>query len=233
MSNADRSFGRSDSCAGWPGRPPVKRHRAADQALRQRKRQLADGAERRTVMPRRPEPAQGLPVRGGAVAGIRIPAIARPARGEPGHCPVAHHLGDDRGRGDGEATPRRRPPRNARGRAAVAGSCRPRSPHPARPAAGPTARRIASMAACRMFSRSISATEAAPTPISTRCARCRAAKAAARAAGESFLESSSSFARRRLTPRGNTTAAATTGPASGPRPTSSTPATRPPRRRSC
>ena len=91
-----------------------------------------------------------------------------------------------------------------------------------------TARRIASNVACRMLSREISATDAAPTPISASPEACNAANAASRDSGVSFFESSISAARAAVSPAGNTTAAAITGPASGPRPASSTPATRPP-----
>ncbi len=93
-----------------------------------------------------------------------------------------------------------------------------------------TARRIASMDACRILSCRISATEAAPIAISAQ--RRIATAAFSRSAAVSFLESSISGETRRGTPSGNTTATATTGPASGPRPTSSTPATRPPCARS-
>ena len=81
-----------------------------------------------------------------------------------------------------------------------------------------------------MFSVSISATEAAPMAISAQLRMAAAARS--RSAGLSFLLSSISGATRRGTPAWNTTATATTGPASGPRPTSSTPATRPPCARS-
>ena len=83
------------------------------------------------------------------------------------------------------------------------------------------------MEACRIFNRRISATDAAPTPISAVEAR-NARYAARRCSAVSFFESSSMPASSRGTRRPRTTAAATTGPASGPRPASSTPATRPP-----
>ena len=50
-----------------------------------------------------------------------------------------------------------------------------------------------------------------------------------RTEGRSFFESLITCTRSAGTPNAKTTAAATTGPANGPRPTSSTPATRPPR----
>ena len=93
-----------------------------------------------------------------------------------------------------------------------------------------TARRIASRAACRMLSRLISDTEAAPTPIS---ARPEARRARRRSASARRTVSSN---RRAVRPAGAGRRMGTpprrrrTGPASGPRPTSSTPATRPPAR---
>ena len=94
-----------------------------------------------------------------------------------------------------------------------------------------TARAIASMVACRMLSLAISATDAAPTPMSALAHARSAVNAASRWAAVSFFESSSSSARFAGTPAVKTTAAATTGPAKGPRPASSTPATRPPQLR--
>src|SRR5437868_6863921 len=72
-----------------------------------------------------------------------------------------------------------------------------------------------------MLSRSISRTEAAPTPIASARARIFAASRA-RASAESCLESSTP--RMTRSSGGMMTAHATTGPASGPRPTSSMPA---------
>jgi len=63
--------------------------------------------------------------------------------------------------------------------------------------------------------------DAAPTPMQTAVARIRAASAT-RVAASSCLESATPAIAR--TPAGMTSAHATTGPASGPRPTSSTPA---------
>src|SRR5437868_4496678 len=82
-----------------------------------------------------------------------------------------------------------------------------------------------------MLSRSISRTEAAPTPIASARARIFAASRA-RASAESCLESSTP--RMTRSSGGMMTAHATTGPARGPRPTSSMPAMRGPtdRRRS-
>ena len=79
-----------------------------------------------------------------------------------------------------------------------------------------------------MFSRRISVTEAAPMPISAGDAR-SARNAASRWSAVSFFEIVQHVQPvLRGTRRPSTTAAATTGPASGPRPASSTPATRPP-----
>ena len=94
------------------------------------------------------------------------------------------------------------------------------------------ARRIASMLAQKMLRVSISATEAAAMEISAPAAR-RAANSSTRVAALSFLESSMPVRSARGRRAGRITAAASTGPASGPRPTSSTPATTPPIRRSC
>ena len=87
-----------------------------------------------------------------------------------------------------------------------------------------TARRMASRLAARMFSASISAASAQATAQAV--ARAATASASrARAAAPSVLESASPATGR---PGSRITAAATTGPASGPRPASSTPATRRP-----
>ena len=86
-----------------------------------------------------------------------------------------------------------------------------------------TARRIASSVACKMFSASISSTLASPTLQHSALARTSSARRS-RVTGPSVLESRSpliGFCSSRIT------AAATTGPASGPRPASSTPATKP------
>ena len=72
-----------------------------------------------------------------------------------------------------------------------------------------------------MFSRSISETEACPIPISACASISRRTRI--RAAAVSRFESSTPAASQ---PRSSTTAAANTGPAQGPRPTSSTPHTR-------
>src|SRR3954447_17583552 len=85
------------------------------------------------------------------------------------------------------------------------------------------ARCMASAVATRMLSRSISRDDAAPTPKAS--ARCRMRSASLRRmdAGSVLL---SRRPRTAAHPAGNTTAAATTGPASGPRPASSTPTRR-------
>ena len=85
-----------------------------------------------------------------------------------------------------------------------------------------TARRIARKLACRMFIASISATLATPTPI--RAQPASAANSASRRAAHSRLLSSSPSG---MHAGSSTTAAATTGPAHGPRPASSMPQTRP------
>src|ERR1700691_1770935 len=76
-----------------------------------------------------------------------------------------------------------------------------------------------------MLTRSISATLAAPMPIEALAHSINANSS--RAPGESFLESSMPWRRRRGNRRPSTTAAATTGPAKGPRPASSMPQTGP------
>src|SRR2546427_1125003 len=82
------------------------------------------------------------------------------------------------------------------------------------------ARRIASAEATRMLSRSISCDEAAPTPNARARARIRTARARRTTGGRILLSRRPRTARQSV---GKTTAAATTGPASGPRPASSTP----------
>src|SRR3989338_2342949 len=89
----------------------------------------------------------------------------------------------------------------------------------------PMARAIASRVACRMLRWSISSAQARPTP--TWAHRRMHSKARSRWRAVSALESSMRTgrrARRDPHPWGSTTAAATTGPAHGPRPASSTPA---------
>src|SRR2546425_476508 len=80
------------------------------------------------------------------------------------------------------------------------------------------------MLARRMLRRSISRTLAAPTPIASARARTTRASRPRFAGGRSF---ESRRPRMNLQWGGNTTAAAPTGPARGPRPASSTPATTP------
>ena len=100
--------------------------------------------------------------------------------------------------------------------------CRRRAPRRARRASASTARRIASSVACRMLSASISATSAHADRPGERCSRICGPRAPRAAAAEHL-----GVAQARDGPRGSRiTAAATTGPASGPRPASSTPATR-------
>src|SRR5262249_4794615 len=62
--------------------------------------------------------------------------------------------------------------------------------------------------------------DAAPTPKASACCRIRSARRSRTSAGRILLSRSPRIARH---PAGKTTAAATTGPASGPRPASSTP----------
>ena len=85
-----------------------------------------------------------------------------------------------------------------------------------------SARSMARIEARRILSRSISRTLAAPTATATARSRILTANFS-RCSAVSTFESSSP--RIGFAPIGNTTAAATTGPASGPRPTSSIPAT--------
>ena len=85
-----------------------------------------------------------------------------------------------------------------------------------------TARRMAIIVACKILTRSISSGSAIPTPIAA-CAKISFSNSS-RLISDNFLLS--------LRPSGilfgtNITAAATTGPANGPRPASSTPQTRP------
>ena len=159
---------------------------------------------------------------------------SRVAQAETLHRAVAHDLGDDRGGGDRQADSRRRRPRSVPGRAAPAGWLPSTSARSGAAGRRATARHMASSAACRMFSRSISATEAAATAISARPTGAeRGERLLSRWAAVSFFESSSmrgEFARHaggKIDGGGHAP-----GPASGPRPTSSTPATRPPACRS-
>src|SRR5690349_9887103 len=82
------------------------------------------------------------------------------------------------------------------------------------------ARCMASAVATRMLSRSISWDEAAPTPKPSARERTCSASLSRMRAGRILLSRRPRTARH---PAGNATAAATTGPASGPRPASSTP----------
>src|SRR5512141_2079512 len=79
---------------------------------------------------------------------------------------------------------------------------------------------MASAVATRMLSRSISWEDAAPTAQQSTRLRIRSASAKRTRGGSVLLSRSPRTARQS---GGNTTAAATTGPASGPRPASSTP----------
>src|SRR6476646_3004508 len=79
---------------------------------------------------------------------------------------------------------------------------------------------MARAVATRMLSRSISCDDAAPTPYPSARERIRSASTRRTRAGRILLSRNPRTARQ---PAGNTTAAATTGPASGPRPASSTP----------
>ena len=147
-----------------------------------------------------PRRSQRLTMQRGRVAGIRLPPIARKPHRQPRHRSVAHHLGDDRGRGDRQA--QRVAAHHAAHRAGqlAADNCRPPGPDPAgRPGGRPLGASPA-WTACRMFSRRISLTEAAPTPISAVDAR-NARKAARRCSAVSFLESSSIAASFRGTRR--------------------------------
>src|SRR3990170_4624920 len=85
------------------------------------------------------------------------------------------------------------------------------------------ARRMARAVATLMLKRSISCAEAAPIPKATTRPRIRSARRTRLLAGRILLSRSP---RTQEQPVGKTTAAATTGPASGPRPASSTPTRR-------
>ena len=180
------------------------------------------------MVPAGADPPQRRPVRRRPISGVAVPAIGRVAPGQPRHRPVPHDLGHDGCRGDGQGQAIAARPRTCTGQGrdgAWLPSTRARS---GQAGSRQTARRIASNEACRMFNRAMSGTDAAPTPIH--------APLVANSGESSFpcrrIQLSSSHP---ATPpahpaprRGNTTAAATTGPASGPRPASSTPATMPP-----
>ena len=163
------------------------------------------------------------------IAHVGAPAIVREAQRQPGHRPVAQDLGNDGGGRDRQGSARRRPPRSARRRSAAAAGChRPEPGQAGRQAA--TARHIASSDACKM----LAARSRRPRRHRRRFRhgpkRAMPGRPPDAARPTASWSRSSSAASRRGTPVGNTTAAATTGPASGPRPTSSTPATRPPAR---
>ncbi len=85
-----------------------------------------------------------------------------------------------------------------------------------------TARPIAKCVALRILSRSISSTLAMPEANRILPSPVSSSYKASRREGDNFLESFSQACRKFT---GSTTAPATTGPANGPRPASSTPAT--------
>ena len=91
-----------------------------------------------------------------------------------------------------------------------------------------SARRMASIVACRMLIASISQGSDQPIPNAMQRSRILP-ESSSRTSAHSALESAMPRMGRR---RSRITAAATTGPASGPRPASSTPAVKPRRRRS-
>ena len=197
------SPGPSGPAGRW-GSAVARRREAARREAAPVVRRQAEAAERRAVL-------------GRAVAGVALPAVAGIAGGEAAHEAVARDLGHDRGgadRGDERVAAD-----DAAGRQVKPGGWLP-STRSARGRTGrrATARRIARRVARRMLSRSISSTDAAPTATMARSAS--AAASASRRAGERSLE----FVMP-STGSGRITAAARTGPASGPRPTSSTPAT--------
>ena len=92
-----------------------------------------------------------------------------------------------------------------------------------------TARRMASKLAPNIFRVSISVTEAAPIPVQICGSAHKRCAIRSRRRRESLFESSIMAARSACGGHRKTTQAATTGPANGPRPASSTPPTRPPR----
>ena len=158
-----------------------------------------------------------LTVRAGGVADVGVPAVTGIARRKPSHQAVAGDLGDDRGGAD-----RRYQSVAVDDGLHRAGQIRSLAIHQRKlwqgGSRGASRALMASRLACRMLKRSISTTEAAPIPIRAR-ARNRPASRS-RSWAHNTLESA-----RPLSGRSRITAAATTGPASGPRPTSSTPAT--------
>ena len=124
--------------------------------------------------------------------------------------------------GGGEVAQRASPPITARAGQPRSGALFPStSTSPIRSAASaPIARRMARKLAWRMLCTSISSTEATPSP--TRAQPASAAASSSRRAAGTFLLSSRPSG---MQPGSSITAAATTGPAQGPRPTSSTPQT--------
>ena len=119
------------------------------------------------MVPGRSQPAAAPPDGTRSRSPRSAPAVPGKARGQPRHGPVAQHLGHDRSGGDRQRTPvttddaSHRAGQRRRLVAVDQGKIRRRGSRA-------TARRIASNAARRMLSRSISATEAAPTAISAR-----------------------------------------------------------------
>ena len=159
--------------------------------------QLRDAGECRAVVAGGAETQQCRAVELGGIADIGLPAVAGPAHRQPGHRAVAHHLGDDRGGGDGQAAcvaADHAAHRAGQRRGDVAVHQR----QVRRAGSRATARHIASNAARRMFSRSISATEAAATAISALPDACSASNAARRCSAGQLLgvvEQGGEFAR--------------------------------------
>ena len=156
------------------------------------------------------------------IADMARKAIVGIMRVEPGHHPVARDLGDDRGGGDRQARGVALDDRARRRSKGPCGQSRPSiSAKAGRSDKALTARAIAASVAPRMLSASISSALAKASETLRRLA-------------QDDLEQLLAFRRRaalwnRRRPRGRSagsriTAATATGPASGPRPTSSTPA---------
>jgi hypothetical protein len=161
---------RTAGAAPWWPRPGL-RHGAGARRHDAPARSRAGGA-------RSDRAGEGCGVLGRAVAHVGLPAVAG-CRRRGGHQRVPRHLGDDRGRGDREAEPVAAGYRLGAGRAGrQAAGCRRRARSAAACGSAATARTIASRLAPRMFSRSISSTEAAPTPMNalSRSATARASR---------------------------------------------------------
>ena len=155
------------------------------------------------------------------IAHVLREAVARVARVELAHARVTVHLGDDRGRRD-RAVVRVAPDRCVRRR--DLGHRVRVDQHVVGRSASADARRVACHEAARStLMRSTSSSESSATRHGQRLAADLGVEALALARAVSCFESSRPGS---CTRAGRTTAAATSGPAIGPTPTSSTPATK-------